>query len=148
VQRNVTAAEPDRRYVADSIPRRAAPRRTEQGWLYLAVVLDAFSRRVVGWAIADHLRRELVVDALPMGLGSVDPHPGVVNHSGHSARYAGCAFGHRLGEAGLPGSRAHLDHPRAPGHRRLGYLEGSATPPSALHPASTCSTPRRTCVRQ
>ena len=55
---------PDRLWVADIsyVP-------TAEGWLYLAVVLDAFSRKVVGWAMADHLRTELVLDALTMALG-------------------------------------------------------------------------------
>ena len=52
-------AAPDRLYVADITQHR-----TGQGWLYVAVVLDCFSRRVVGWSMADHLRAELVVDAL------------------------------------------------------------------------------------
>ena len=52
-----------------------------QGFLYLAAVLDACSRRVVGWAMADHLRAELVVDALDMALGTRRPEPGLVHHS-------------------------------------------------------------------
>lgn len=64
----MTAAAPDRVWTADItyIP-------TWSGWLYLAVVLDAFSRRMVGWAMADHLRTELVVDALDMALWNCRP---------------------------------------------------------------------------
>ena len=59
VERNFRPEQPDRLYVADITQHR-----TSEGWYYLAVVLDCFSRRVVGWAMADHSRSELVVDAL------------------------------------------------------------------------------------
>jgi putative transposase len=58
VERRFRPTEPDRVYLADITQHPTA-----QGWLYLAVVLDCFSRRVVGWAMADHLRTELVVSA-------------------------------------------------------------------------------------
>ena len=57
--------------------------RTGEGWLYLAAVLDCFSRRVVGWAMADHLRTELVADALAMAVWQRTPAPGLVHHSDH-----------------------------------------------------------------
>ena len=55
--------------------------RTWAGWLYLAVVIDLFSRRVVGWAIADHMRTELVLDALMMAIEQRRPNAGLVHHS-------------------------------------------------------------------
>ena len=55
--------------------------RTREGWLYLAVVLDLFSRRVVGWALADHLRTDLVLGALHMALGLRQPSEGLLHHS-------------------------------------------------------------------
>jgi transposase InsO family protein len=55
--------------------------RTWEGWLHLAVILDAYSRRVVGWALADHLRTELASDALQMALTNRRPKPGLVHHS-------------------------------------------------------------------
>jgi putative transposase len=55
--------------------------RTWEGWLYLASVMDCFSRRIVGWALADHLRAELVVDALEMAVARRRPDPGLVHHS-------------------------------------------------------------------
>jgi hypothetical protein len=61
VKRDFTADQPDRLWVTDITQHR-----TSEGWVYAAVVLDVFSRRVVGWSIADHLRTELVVDALDM----------------------------------------------------------------------------------
>ena len=75
VERDFTADAPDRLWVADItyIP-------TWAGFLYLAVVLDAFSRRVVGWSMANHLRTQLVLDALDMALWQRRP-DGVIHHS-------------------------------------------------------------------
>jgi hypothetical protein len=60
---------------------------TDEGWRYLAVVLDGFSRAVVGWAMADHLRTELALDALTMALRARRPAPGLVLHSDHGCQY-------------------------------------------------------------
>ncbi len=96
VQRVFTASAPDRLWVADItyLP-------TWHGFLYLAVVLDAWSRRVVGWAMADHLRAELVLDALNMALWNRRPTPGLVHHSDHGTQYTSLAFGRRCREAGI-----------------------------------------------
>jgi putative transposase len=87
---------PDRLYVADITYVR-----TWEGWLYLAVVLDCFSRRVVGWAMADHLRTELVLEALGMAVWQRRPAQGVVHHSDHGCQYTSLAFGRELRESGL-----------------------------------------------
>jgi len=99
VQRQFTAAAPDRVWVADitSVP-------TWAGFLYLAVVLDVHSRRVVGWAMADHLRRELVIAAVDMAVWRRRPTPGLIHHSDQGSQYTSLAFGRRLREAGLVGS--------------------------------------------
>jgi hypothetical protein len=60
--------------------------RTDEGWLYLAVVLDAFSRRIVGWSMAEHLRTEPVLDALDMAIAQRNPGPGLVHHSDHGCQ--------------------------------------------------------------
>jgi putative transposase len=60
--------------------------RTWEGWLYLAAVQDAYSRRIVGWSMADHMRTELVVDALQMGLARRRPEPGLIHHSDQGSR--------------------------------------------------------------
>lgn len=65
---------------------------TAKGWLYLAVVLDLFSRRVVGWALADHLRTELVIEALEMAVEQRKPAPGLLFHSDRGTQYASHAF--------------------------------------------------------
>jgi len=76
VARDFAAAGPDRLWIGDitSLP-------THEGWLYLAVLLDAHSRRVVDWAMADHLRTELALDALTMALRARRPPPGLVHHT-------------------------------------------------------------------
>ena len=76
----------------------------EKGWLYLAVVLDAFSRRIVGWSMADHLRTELVLDALDMAITQRNPAPGLVHHTDHGCQYTSLAFGRRLTDTGLVAS--------------------------------------------
>lgn len=96
VQRQFTASEPDRLWVADItyLP-------TWQGFLYLAVVVDAFSRRVVGWSMASHLRTELVLDALEMALWKRRPAAGLIHHSDHGCQYTSLAFGRRCRDAGI-----------------------------------------------
>src|SRR3954447_24716794 len=79
--------------------------RSDEGKVYLAVVLDAFSRRVVGWSSADHLRAELVADALQMATWRRQPPDGqTIAHSDHGGQYVSWLFGTRLREAGLLGS--------------------------------------------
>ena len=99
VKRQFSAAAPDRLWVADITQQR-----TDEGWWYLAVVLDAFSRRIVGWSMADHLRTELVLDALDMAISQRDPAPGLIHHADHGCQYTSLAFCRRLTEAGLVGS--------------------------------------------
>lgn len=79
--------------------------RTAEGKVYLAVVLDAWSRRIVGWSIADHIRAELVADAVQMAVWRRRPEPGrTIAHSDHGAQYTSWLFGNRLRSAGLLGS--------------------------------------------
>jgi putative transposase len=99
VQRRFAPPGPDQLWVADLTQQR-----TDQGWLYLAVVLDAFSRRVVGWSMADHLRTELVLDALEMAISQRQPPPGLVCHSDHGCQYTSFAYGRRLHASGLVAS--------------------------------------------
>jgi putative transposase len=95
VERNFTAGGPDQVWVAD-ITYVA----TAAGFLYLSVVLDVFSRRVVGWAMANHLRTELVLSALEMALEQRRP-DGVIHHSDQGCQYTSIAFGQRCREAGV-----------------------------------------------
>jgi putative transposase len=99
VNRRFTVSAPDRLWVSDITEHP-----TGTGKVYLGVVLDAWSRRVVGWSIADHLRSELVVDALQMALWRRRPPEGGIVHSDHGTQYTSWAFGRRLRAAGLLGS--------------------------------------------
>ncbi len=74
---------------------------TWEGWLYLAVVLDLFSRRVVGWALADHMRTELVLNALQMAVGRRRPPAELVHHSDRGSQYASDAYRAVLREHGI-----------------------------------------------
>jgi putative transposase len=83
VRRQFEAERPDRLWVAD-----ISYIGTWEGFLYLAVVIDVFSRRVVGWAIADHMRTELPLDALSMAVRDRCPPEGLVHHSDRGSQYA------------------------------------------------------------
>jgi len=74
---------------------------TWEGWVYLAAVQDAFSRRIVGWAMADHMRAELVVDALQMALARRRPQPGLIWHSDQGGQFVSLAFGQACAKAGI-----------------------------------------------
>ena len=95
VERNFTAAAPDQLWVADItyVP-------TWAGFLYLAVVLDAYSRRIVGWSMATTLATQLVLDALNMALSTRRP-TGVIHHSDQGSQYTSIEFGHRCRDAGV-----------------------------------------------
>jgi transposase InsO family protein len=70
---------------------------TWEGWTYLATVIDLASRRVVGWALADHMRSELVCDALRMAIDARRPGPGLIFHSDRGTQYTSAEFGQLLG---------------------------------------------------
>lgn len=74
---------------------------TLEGWLYIAAVLDLFSRRVVGWAIASHMRETLVNEALQMALGRRKPERGLVHHSDRGVQYASHDYQATLRAAGI-----------------------------------------------
>jgi putative transposase len=75
--------------------------RTWQGWLYLCAVQDAFSRRIVGWSMADHMRSDLVVDALNMAIARRQPEAGLIHHSDQGSQFVSLAFGQAAGKAGI-----------------------------------------------
>ena len=95
VDRDFYADEPNRLWVADItyVP-------TWAGFLYLAVVLDAFSRRIVGWAMGHNLKAQLVLDALNMAIAQRRPRD-VIHHSDQGSQYTSIAFGLRCKEAGV-----------------------------------------------
>lgn len=104
VNRKFTADGPDRLWLTDITEHPTA-----SGKIYLAAVLDVWSRRVVGWSIADHLRTELVTDALQMALWRRRPLEGqTILHSDHGTQFTSWAFGRRLRTAGLLASMGSI----------------------------------------
>jgi len=99
VKRGFTATAPDRLWVADIT---ALP--TWQGFLYLAIVLDAWSRRVVGWSMDGRASADLVTRALDMALDRRRPAEGLIHHSDHGTQYTSLAFGTRMRKAGIAAS--------------------------------------------
>jgi transposase InsO family protein len=105
VRRDFNPTAPNRVWLSDITYVR-----TWEGWLYLAVILDAFSRRVVGWALADHLRTELATDALQMALVSRRPGVGLIHHSDRGGQYLSATYTGILAQhsahssAGKPGT--------------------------------------------
>ena len=96
VDRVFATAAPNRIWVADITYLR-----TWQGWLYLVAVQDLFSRRIVGWSMADHMRTELVSDALQMALAQRRPGPGLIWHSDQGGQFVSLAFGQQARAAGI-----------------------------------------------
>jgi putative transposase len=96
VERRFRPAAPDVLWVADITYLR-----TWEGWVYLAAIQDAYSRRIVGWSMADHMRAELVVDALEMALHRRRPGPGLVHHSDQGSQFVSLAFGQKARDAGI-----------------------------------------------
>jgi putative transposase len=103
VQRRFTADEPNRLWCTDITEHP-----TGTGKVYCCAVLDVFSRTVVGWSIADHMRSELVVDALQMATWRRHPEPGAIVHADRGSQYTSWVFGHRLRSAGLLGSMGRV----------------------------------------
>jgi putative transposase len=96
VDRAFAATAPNRVWVADITYLR-----TWQGWLYLVAVQDLYSRRIVGWSMADHMRTELVTDALEMALAQRRPDPGLIWHSDQGSQFVSLAFGQQARAAGI-----------------------------------------------
>jgi putative transposase len=96
VGRDFRPDAPNRVWCADIKQIRAG-----EGWLYLAAVQDLFSRRIVGWAMAPHMRQELVVAALEMAVRRRRPAKGTIHHSDHGGQYIGLTFGQTCHDAGI-----------------------------------------------
>lgn len=98
LERDFTATAPNQKWLADITYID-----TDEGWLYLAAVLDCFSRRIVGWAAADHLRSELVEEALTMAVRTrdIDVHGRLIHHSDRGVQYASGSFQRLLDTHGI-----------------------------------------------
>jgi putative transposase len=93
LQRDFTASRPNEKWVADLTYLR-----TWQGFVYLAFILDCFSRVIVGWQLATHLRTDLVLDALEMANGLRRPDPGLIAHTDRGSQYTSLRYTDRLDE--------------------------------------------------
>lgn len=96
VDRDFLAAGPNELWCADITYVR-----TWEGWLYLAAVMDVYSRKIVGWAMDNHMRAELVVDALEMAVANRQPDPGLIHHSDQGAQYTALIVNRRCKLAGI-----------------------------------------------
>ena len=96
LDRDFAAGAPNRCWVADITYLR-----TWEGWLYLVAVQDLYSRRIVGWSMADHMRTELVCDALQMALAHRRPEAGLIWHSDQGSQFVSLGFGQQARAAGI-----------------------------------------------
>jgi putative transposase len=103
VKRDFAATAPNRLWTADITYIH-----TWDGFLYLAFILDVYSRHVVGWSMATHLRTELVVDALEMALWRRNPDVGLIHHTDRGVQYTALSFTKKLEEAGIVASMGRV----------------------------------------
>ena len=96
VERQFRPDAPNVLWVADITYLRAW-----EGWVYLAAVQDTWSRRIVGWSMAEHMRSELAIDALQMAIGRRRPDPGLIHHSDQGSQYVSLGFGQAARDAGI-----------------------------------------------
>ena len=96
LKRNFTATAPNRIWLADITYVE-----TDQGWLYLATVLDLYSRKIVGWAMCDHLRADLPLAALRMAISVQRPATGLIHHSDRGVQYASEEYRKMMQSAGF-----------------------------------------------
>ena len=103
VKSNFTTPDPNRIWTADIIHMS-----TEEGFLYLAFILDVYSRRVVGWSMADQLRSGLVAAAFEMAIYRRNPPVGLIHHSDRGSQYTALSFGRRLEDARIVPSMSRV----------------------------------------
>lgn len=106
LQRDFTATRPDQKWLADITYIRLT-----EGWLYLAVILDCFSRRIVGWSLSRHVDAELVCAALEMALGQRCPRGDLLHHSDRGVQYASRPLRQKLAAEGLAMSMSRKGDP-------------------------------------
>lgn len=99
LKREFDVVQPNQAYVADITYIW-----TQEGWLYLAVVIDLFSRKVVGWSMSSRMKASLVCDALTMAIWQRRPKAGLIHHSDRGSQYASDAFRRLLDQHGIQGS--------------------------------------------
>jgi putative transposase len=106
IKRDFTAERPDQTSVADItyVP-------THEGWLFLAAVMDLYSRKIVGWSMRDDLEAPLVVDAISMAISCRKPKPGLVHHSDRGSQYTSIAMGRTLRDSKIMASMGSKGDP-------------------------------------
>jgi len=106
VNRDFSAARPNETWVADItyVP-------THEGWLFLAAVMDLYSRKIVGWSMRDDLEAPLVVDAISMAIARRQPQPGLVHHSDRGSQYTSIAMGRTLRDSKIMASMGSKGDP-------------------------------------
>ena len=155
LDRNFTPAAPNQVWTADITYLW-----TDEGWLYLAIVLDLFNREVVGWSIKPRMTADIVIDALTMAWFRRKPAPGVIHHSDRGSQYASHAFQEKLTEYGMTCSMSRKGNcwDNAPteswfnslkNERVHGVRYATRPRPSAdLSSTSRCSTTGNGCIRR
>jgi len=103
LNRQFDVAKPDQVYVCDITYIW-----TQEGWLYLAIIIDLFSRKVVGWSMSSRMKATLVCDALRMAAWLRQPPPGLIVHSDRGSQYASKAYRNLLKAYGFIGSMSRL----------------------------------------
>jgi putative transposase len=143
VQRNFAAMAPDLLWTADITYLH-----TDEGFLYLAFILDVYSRKVVGWSMASHLRSELVAAALQMAIRRRNPSTGLIHHSDRGSQYTALSVSTLKSEIGVshhPSRQAakasvfeFIEHfyNRVRRHSSLGYLSPSEYEQAILEEAA------------
>ncbi len=99
LERDFTAAAPNRKWAGD-----ISYIWTAEGWLYLAVIIDLYARRVVGWATSDRLKKELAISALDKAIMLRNPSPGLIHHSDRGSQYCSYEYQKKLKYHGMRGS--------------------------------------------
>ena len=151
VDRAFLASAPNRLWVADITYLR-----TWEGWLYLVAVQDIFSRRIVGWAMEDHMRTKLVGDALGMALENRQPAPGLIWHPDQGSQFVSLTFGQQARTAdrglrlhrGLQQPQASTLHARHDEPRRLRAIPGRSGSLNHHHDLTNPCPPNRGNSRQ
>jgi len=106
LNQNFEEAEPNAVWVADITYIR-----TMEGWLYLAAIIDLYSRKVVGWSMAEHMRTELTLNALNMATVTRQPTHGLIHHSDRGSQYCGNDYVEKLNELGADISMSRTANP-------------------------------------
>jgi putative transposase len=106
IKRNFVADKPNKTWFADITYIK-----TYAGWLYLAVVFDIFSRKIVGWSMSNNMKAELVNDALKAAICRRNPAPGLIHHSDHGSQYRSILFGKTLKRSGIRPSMGAISSP-------------------------------------